>query len=201
MYRFIVCVDVEAGTLEEAYRRLLQRMNANDWESSDEAYGPDGEPIPKSLLDAARLRVLDEEMAAQAANINKTREEIIEEVEPIWPNGCDHPQDSYLGTVYGHNLGGDPEAWDLYCFRNGDAFELCFRYGKEEHEYRSPGRLGSVVEGYRENPDAFDPMYGRALARVRRELGVQAANMLRARGTAEHDELFLALAAFVEALR
>lgn len=57
-YRFVVCVDVEAEDLEAAYSKLLDRMSGNDWESSDEAYNPDGIEIPLSSLNEARLNVL-----------------------------------------------------------------------------------------------------------------------------------------------
>ncbi len=59
MYRFVVCVDVDADDLPEAYAGLLQRMNANDWESTDEAYAPDGEQIDKDELTRARESVLE----------------------------------------------------------------------------------------------------------------------------------------------
>ena len=54
-FRFVVSVDVEAETLPAAYRALLKRMSGNDWESTDEAYGADGEPVPGPALKAARL--------------------------------------------------------------------------------------------------------------------------------------------------
>ena len=59
MYRFVVCVDIEAENLPEAYEKLLGRMNANDWESTDEAYGPDGEEIGEKRLSQARAKVLE----------------------------------------------------------------------------------------------------------------------------------------------
>lgn len=47
VYRLIGLVDIEATTLEEAYRELRRGMDAAGfalgWESSDEWYGPDGE--------------------------------------------------------------------------------------------------------------------------------------------------------------
>ncbi len=59
MYRFIVAVDIEAEALPEAYGKLLDRMNANDWESTDEVYGPDGgEEVDVDELQQARLAVL-----------------------------------------------------------------------------------------------------------------------------------------------
>lgn len=59
-YRFVISVDLDAESLQEAYSKLLKRMNANDWESTDEAYGPDGERVPEHELTAVRLVVLDE---------------------------------------------------------------------------------------------------------------------------------------------
>ena len=58
MYQFVICVDVKAENMTDAYRGLLQRMNANDWESTDEAYYPDGKIIKLMDLDKARLEVL-----------------------------------------------------------------------------------------------------------------------------------------------
>jgi hypothetical protein len=65
-YRFVVCVDVEAETLDEAYRRLIKAMGYAEeghaymqWESSDEAFTPDGCEIHENDLSEARMRVLD----------------------------------------------------------------------------------------------------------------------------------------------
>jgi len=57
-YRFVVCVDVGGRTLDEAYGNLLDRMNGNDWESSDEVYDPEGVEVDEDELSAMRLRVL-----------------------------------------------------------------------------------------------------------------------------------------------
>ncbi len=59
MYRFVVCVDIEAENLPEAYEKLLGRMNANDWESTDEVYGPDGEEIGEERFSQARAKVTE----------------------------------------------------------------------------------------------------------------------------------------------
>jgi hypothetical protein len=62
-YRFVVCVDINADNLSEAYGRLYVAMdsaadslqgNWEGWESTDEAYGPDnaGAIHPQTLDDA-----------------------------------------------------------------------------------------------------------------------------------------------------
>jgi hypothetical protein len=77
-YRFVVCMDVcrkdeTDGTEEpkadlvEAYRRLYIAMGLLEqqakgqiqWESTDEAFGPDGQPIIEEALQEARMTVLD----------------------------------------------------------------------------------------------------------------------------------------------
>ena len=60
MYRFVVCVDVDASDLQGAYEKLLGRMQSNDWESTDEAYDPEGEQVLVIDLDIARGRALRE---------------------------------------------------------------------------------------------------------------------------------------------
>ncbi len=35
MIRFVICVDVESDDLDDAYGKLLDRMNGNDWESTE----------------------------------------------------------------------------------------------------------------------------------------------------------------------
>lgn len=56
-YRFVVLLDIEAGSLEEAYQRLYERMGnkAHDWETSDEAFGVDGAQIHPEELQRARM--------------------------------------------------------------------------------------------------------------------------------------------------
>ena len=58
--RLIVCVDVEAKTLEEAYARVHQGMTASglSWESSDEWYDHDGNRGQSKDLDAACIKYL-----------------------------------------------------------------------------------------------------------------------------------------------
>lgn len=59
MYRIIVAIDVEAPTVDEAYRSVHALLTECAWESTDEWYAPDGEAIPESDISACRLRVLE----------------------------------------------------------------------------------------------------------------------------------------------
>lgn len=68
MIRFVVCVDIEADTVKDGYRKLLDRMNGNDWESTDEVYGADGEPVVGEALETARLAILSERMEGEEWN-------------------------------------------------------------------------------------------------------------------------------------
>ena len=62
MYRFVVCVDVLAETLEGAYAELRETLGPDvSYETSDEAYGPDGEEVTVTELNAARHAVLSKE--------------------------------------------------------------------------------------------------------------------------------------------
>ena len=59
-YRLVVCIDIEADSLTEAYRKIHQTMTDTglEWESSDEAYDTEGEEISPEELSAARMSVL-----------------------------------------------------------------------------------------------------------------------------------------------
>lgn len=69
MYRFVICVDLEASSLEDAYRKLCANMGAVEastqgrvqWESTDEAYEPDGSQVDEDTLSDAIMAVLDED--------------------------------------------------------------------------------------------------------------------------------------------
>jgi hypothetical protein len=57
-YRFIICVDIDAENDEAAYKLLREQMDlikagsGLNWESTDEAYMPDGDPVdPKRILE------------------------------------------------------------------------------------------------------------------------------------------------------
>ena len=60
-YRIVTCIDIEASSLEEAYEKLYLQFKTlpkgMEWESSDEAYGPDGEEVEPDELQAARMKV------------------------------------------------------------------------------------------------------------------------------------------------
>jgi hypothetical protein len=57
MYRFVVCIDLEAESLSEAYALLYQKMASTfiDWETTDEAYNPDGSGISGADLSQVRM--------------------------------------------------------------------------------------------------------------------------------------------------
>lgn len=55
--RIVVAIDIP-GTPEEAYRRLRSELTLGGslpqdwgWETSDEWYGPDGEPLEQAEID------------------------------------------------------------------------------------------------------------------------------------------------------
>ena len=61
-FRLVVCLDVDASSVEEAYEKVYRIMNGLgseklEWESTDEAYNSDGEQIPEEEYQAARLHV------------------------------------------------------------------------------------------------------------------------------------------------
>lgn len=63
-YRLVICLDVDAASLEEAYRKTYKIMgeasktHGIDWESTDEAFGPGGQPVDKDRLSEARSTVI-----------------------------------------------------------------------------------------------------------------------------------------------
>ncbi len=64
-YRFVVCIDIESTSLNEAYSNLYESMKEIsskrlDWESTDEAYFPDGEEIDPVILQKAILTKLEQ---------------------------------------------------------------------------------------------------------------------------------------------
>lgn len=70
-YRIVICVDVHADDLEQAYAKVYDYMACNcgitdgahspgctndiDWESSDEAFDHEGEPVDPDVLQEARM--------------------------------------------------------------------------------------------------------------------------------------------------
>lgn len=66
MYRIVVCIDVEADSLTEAYRRVYKKMRVVDnpdfqWESSDEWYDDSGESVDPDTCSDIRMKVFAEE--------------------------------------------------------------------------------------------------------------------------------------------
>jgi len=65
-YRLVVCIDVPADSLKEAYGKMRKFVtdgnpeNALGWETSDEWYGPDGEQGDEVELQAAIMANLKE---------------------------------------------------------------------------------------------------------------------------------------------
>jgi hypothetical protein len=62
--RFVVCIDIEgASTLEDAYRNLCELLKNTPYgyQTSDEAYWPDGERIKEGELQDAIYNVLGQE--------------------------------------------------------------------------------------------------------------------------------------------
>ena len=65
-YRIVVCVDVDAADLTDAYRAVyacmtsLATVSVIEWESSDEWYAEDGQRIEQDAIDLARVTVLQE---------------------------------------------------------------------------------------------------------------------------------------------
>jgi len=67
-YRLVVCLDVDAKDLKEAYRKVYLEMKKVDavdfqWESSDEWFEPGGDLGDPDKLQGARMAVFDEENA------------------------------------------------------------------------------------------------------------------------------------------
>ena len=65
-YRLVVCIDVGAQSTLEAYGKVYEAMakitgagSDMDWESSDEAYTPNAEPISEDELSKVRMAYLD----------------------------------------------------------------------------------------------------------------------------------------------
>jgi len=57
--RIVICVDLVPDTVEQAYYDLYTIMGKTglDWESSDEWYAANGDPIPESVAQATRMTV------------------------------------------------------------------------------------------------------------------------------------------------
>jgi len=51
-YRFAILIDIKADNLEDAYKELCAalKQQPNGWESTEEAYSPDGELIDPDIV-------------------------------------------------------------------------------------------------------------------------------------------------------
>lgn len=65
-YRLVVCIDIPAVTLEEAYHRLYYTMAGLpkdiEWESTDEAFDQEGELIPPNKVQEARMKFFENKL-------------------------------------------------------------------------------------------------------------------------------------------
>ena len=64
-YRFVICIDINSTSLNEAYSKLYDSMKKIsspqlEWESTDEAYFPDGEEVDPTILQKSREYKLDQ---------------------------------------------------------------------------------------------------------------------------------------------
>lgn len=75
-YRLVVCLDVEAESLKDAYGRVYEAMGklpeGFDWESSDEAFDPEGELIDVNDLGRARMEYIDEHAICRSTHGNQS---------------------------------------------------------------------------------------------------------------------------------
>jgi hypothetical protein len=58
-YSFTVTVDVSGKSLAEAYGKLHRRMNANDWESTDDVYDSEDHVVTLREFEAARAEYFE----------------------------------------------------------------------------------------------------------------------------------------------
>jgi hypothetical protein len=60
--RICVLIDLDTDQLDVAYGEVHEKMTATglEWESSDEWYYDDGDPVPEFIVSAARMRILDQ---------------------------------------------------------------------------------------------------------------------------------------------
>lgn len=61
-YRLVICLDVEADSLESAYEKVYRTMGGVDcrefqWESTDEAYDEDGNQVEEEEMQRVRHTV------------------------------------------------------------------------------------------------------------------------------------------------
>ena len=66
MYRIVICLDVAATSMKEAYHRVYKKMKKVDcddfqWESTDEWYTPEAEALEPGACQEIRMVVFAEE--------------------------------------------------------------------------------------------------------------------------------------------
>ena len=125
--------------------------------------------------------------------------------ERVWHDGCDHPEDSFLGVVWTRE-NGKRKAYDVYVFEDSMGASVCLRYGDGDSEYISPGSLRSLAARLKTKPvDAngneteWPEFYTKAFELIKSELAKSLADSCRARAQGPvGDSLFRELAAFIE---
>jgi hypothetical protein len=68
-----------------------------------------------------------------------------QQYKPVFHDSCNHLQGSYVGSIT--DLEG--KWYDIYVYKstvNKKSQDVCIRYGKEDHEYISPGSLLNVLD-------------------------------------------------------
>lgn len=63
MHRIVICVDIKASSIEEAYRNLYLKMGHLDdkdfqWESTDEWFDPEGNIIDPEEISKIRMKII-----------------------------------------------------------------------------------------------------------------------------------------------
>jgi hypothetical protein len=127
--------------------------------------------------------------------------------EPVWEDLCGHPEDGFIGTVWGHD-GSERVAWDCYLFTSDGELNCCWRYGEREEQYVSPGSLRLLAQRIAEGCGTGTPgevvphpeMYRKAFRLSQRWLATSVAEGCRARGHATDDGLLLQVAGLVDSL-
>ena len=69
---------------------------------------------------------------------------------PYWENGCDHPEDSYVGSFEYYFSAAAPTLYDVYAYHGkhiASSTAICMRYGHEVHEYEAYGCLSFLPKG------------------------------------------------------
>jgi hypothetical protein len=83
-------------------------------------------------------------------NIGRIKMSIIDALhkqkdKPEFKDDCNHPEGSYIGSIQDW----DKKWYDVYVYSsetNKHSQDVCIRYGKEDHEYISPGSLLNVLD-------------------------------------------------------